>query len=317
MKLIALVFRPEIDDRSIILELLREFSQQCRFFITEQLLNKHPESDSCVIKNQLEPDYNCKNLKPSRYLEIELNADQQDYHALAMQNEMSQFDYLLVFGGDGTILRSMKDALHYRAAVLGFNMGSLGFLTDCKINELSISINTLLKGKFAIEKRMLLDITVFRNKKKLIHSLALNDSVIYKGELSKLISIKLYSNKRFVYETRCDGMITATPTGSTAYSMSSGGPIISPDIDAIVANPLNPHILSLRPMIFNAEDTLHFKLEEPHSSTVLQIDGVNLCQLMPKDNIIVKRSAKKLSFIKLSHHTYYQILRKKLSMGKL
>ncbi len=317
MKTIALVFRPEIEYKNIIIELLSKFHQQCQFFIADHLLSHHPEPHTCVIKNQLEPDYNCKSLKPSHFIQIGLNQSEDDFEELPLQQEHTQFDYLLVFGGDGTILRSMKDALHYHAAVLGFNMGSLGFLTDCKINELSISLNALLKGKFVIEKRMLLDITVFRNKKKLIHSLALNDSVIYKGELSKLISIKLYSNKRFVYATRCDGMITATPTGSTAYSMSSGGPIISPDIDAIVANPLNPHILSLRPMIFNAEDTLHFKLEEPHSSTVLQIDGVNLCQLLPKDNIVIKRSSKKMNFIKLSHHTYFQILRKKLSMGKL
>lgn len=196
-------------------------------------------------------------------------------------------------------------------------MGILGFLTDGKISDLLSSLQNLLKGKYQIEKRMLIDVTVYRNKEKIVDMPALNDAVIYKGELSKLITIRLFANNRNVYKARCDGIIISTPTGSTAYSMSAGGPIISPDMEAIVVNSLSPHVLSIRPMVFNAANTLQFRLEEPHSSTVLQVDGINVMQLMPKDKVVIKRSAKKIRFIKLSHKTFYQILRSKLNMGKI
>ncbi|HPM00767.1 MAG TPA: NAD(+)/NADH kinase [Candidatus Cloacimonadota bacterium] len=304
MKHIALVFRPNIDSESIFKTLSDHFTNHCRFY----LINPDDENQICKISK-----------KNADSIGLTLQADCSENGLIDGETALfkKKPDCILVFGGDGTILRSLHYASNFHAPILGFNMGTLGFLTDCKINELIPSINMFINGKYQIEKRMLLDISVIRNNERIIHLPALNDAVIYKGELSKLITLKLFSNKRYVYETRCDGIITATPTGSTAYSMSSGGPIISPDMEAFVVNPLNPHVLSIRPMIFNAEDTLHFKLEEPHSSTVLQIDGVNVVQLLPKDKITIKRSTKKMCFIKLSHRTFYQILRKKLKMGKL
>jgi NAD+ kinase len=230
--------------------------------------------------------------------------------------KVKKLDYLFVFGGDGTILKSMPIAIKYQAAVLGFNMGNLGFMTDCKINELIESTEQVLNHKFQYENRMLLEVSLYRRNQKIKQFLALNDCVIYKGELSKLITLKLFSNNRYVYETRCDGIITATPTGSTAYSLSSGGPIIVPEMDALIVTPMNPHILSIRPIIFSDKDTIHYRIEEPHSSTVMQLDGDNVMTLMPKDKIVIKSSQKKMKFVKLSHRTYYQILRKKLHMGK-
>ncbi len=298
MKHIGLVFRPKTTYESIINTLMDHFKDQCVFY----LLQGDDFDGSCSLK----------------YPPISVQSVQiTDLCKNQRTGIPAKLDYILVFGGDGTILRSMHYALGFHSSILGFNMGNLGFLTDCRISELIPSVSLLLKGKFQVEKRMLLDISVLRNNERIVHQPALNDAVIYKGELSRLISLKLYSNKRYVYETRCDGIITATPTGSTAYSMSSGGPIISPNMDAFIVNPLNPHVLSIRPMIFNAEDTLHYKLEEPHSSTVLQIDGINVIQLLPKDKVTIKCSAKKMSFIKLSHRTFYQILRKKLKMGNI
>ncbi|HOE90999.1 MAG TPA: NAD(+)/NADH kinase [Candidatus Cloacimonadota bacterium] len=297
MKKIALVFRINVDVESIIKELMNNFAKSCYFYqfdIDEEL-------EPCILQN--------KDACESAIRITDLQKDQRVSHV--------QPDYILVFGGDGTILRAMHFTLEMNAPVLGFNMGKLGFLTDGNIEDLIPSLNNLLKGKYQKEKRMLLDVSVYRNRVKIVDMPALNDAVIYKGELSKLITIRLFSNKRYVYKARCDGIIISTPTGSTAYSMSSGGPIISPDMEAMVVNSLSPHVLSIRPMVFNAENTLQFKLEEPHSSTVLQVDGINIVQLQSKDKIIIKRSNKKMSFIKLSHKTFYQILRKKLNMGKI
>lgn len=253
--------------------------------------------------------------------ELIANFHQRSEFFIINQNELTEnekikkLDYIFVFGGDGTILKSIPHALKYQAAILGFNMGNLGFLTDCKINELKDSTEQVLNGKYVYENRMLLEVSLYRKQQRILQHLALNDCVVYKGELSKLITLKFFSNNRYVYETRCDGIITATPTGSTAYSLSSGGPIIIPTMDAIIVTPINPHILSIRPMLFSDKDTLHFRIEEPHSSTVMQVDGDNVFTLLPKDKVLIKRSQKKLRFVKLSHRTYFQILRKKLHMG--
>jgi len=223
---------------------------------------------------------------------------------------------ILVFGGDGTILKALEFSLKTEAPILGINLGKLGFLTESNIRELEKSIDDLKINKFKIQSRMLLKVIVRRNKKNIFSSLTLNDAVIYKGEIAKLIDIHIMSNRRFVVETRCDGIIAATPTGSTAYSLSVGGPILSPLLDAIVVSPINPHVLTVRPMVFSSEDNLNFKVKSKNSGSILQLDGKNSYKISEEDEIIVTGASKKVNFIKLSNRTFYQILRKKLHMGK-
>jgi len=228
----------------------------------------------------------------------------------------NKLDCILSFGGDGTFLRTSQLSLEFDVPLMGINLGKLGFLSESSLSELEKSIDDLKKNKFKVQERMLLKAIVKRDNKAIFTSLALNDAVIYKGKEPRLIDIRFYSNHRLVVETRCDGLIISTPTGSTAYSLSSGGPILSPVMDAFVVTPLNPHVLSVRPMVFASDDRLSFKLKVNGSECILQLDGKNSQNLIDNDEIIVKASNKKVSFIKLTNKTFYQILRKKLHMGK-
>ena len=226
-------------------------------------------------------------------------------------------DCILSFGGDGSFLRAMHYSLAKKAPLLGINIGKLGFLSDSSLRELEKSIDDLMNRRYKIQKRMLLKVFLKRDGKVIFSELALNDAVIYKGETPRLANIKITSNKRFVLATRCDGIIVCTPTGSTAYSLAAGGPLLSPVLDAIVMTPLNPHILSVRPMVFSAEDKLHFKVLELHFEGVLQLDGNNAAKLQSEDEIIVTAANRKVEIIKLTNKTFFQILRKKMHMGKI
>ena len=232
--------------------------------------------------------------------------------------------FILCFGGDGTMLKSVESSIKYNAPVLGVNFGKLGFLSDSTFKELRQSIQDLKDRKYYIESRMLLDVSVNKSptpnpsrggESQSVHKVALNDVAVFKGNESKLVNIKLYANRQFVYETRSDGMVVCTPTGSTAYSLSAGGPIMSPSMVGMIVTPLNPHVLTVRPMVFSEYDTIELRLPTDESMN-LQIDGINMCELGRHDRVIVKSSKNKVRFVKLSQKTFYKILRKKLNMGK-
>ena len=229
---------------------------------------------------------------------------------------LKSLDCIFVFGGDGTILRAVNFALESEAPILGINIGKLGFLSESTLENLEKSITNLKKNKFKIQNRLLINVSLKREGKSIFSSLALNDSVIYKGTDPKLIEIDFFVNRRFVVSTRCDGIIASTPTGSTAYSLSAGGPILSPVMDALVVSPLNPHVLTVRPMVFSAKDILVFKINKINAESILQLDGRNSYFLKNNDEIVVTAAHRKVSFIKLSNMTFYQILRRKFHMGK-
>ncbi|MFO7660931.1 MAG: NAD(+)/NADH kinase [Candidatus Cloacimonadaceae bacterium] len=227
-----------------------------------------------------------------------------------------KIDCILVFGGDGTILRAKDIALKTKAPILGINLGYLGFLSESTLADLRKSIKDLLKNKYKLQNRMLLSVRLKRNNAIVYTGLALNDAVIYKADSPRLISIRIYSSGRFVLDPRCDGVIASTPTGSTAYSLSAGGPILSPVMKAIVLSPINPHILSIRPMVFPDSDTLMFKVHGLDTPARLQIDGINAYEIHENDELTVSASKKQVSFIKLSNRTFYAILRNKMHLGK-
>jgi NAD+ kinase len=224
-------------------------------------------------------------------------------------------DFILCFGGDGTMLKSVKSSLSYNAPVLGINFGKLGFLSDCSLHELNRIISSLLRGKYTLESRMLIDVLVFREDKLLMELIALNDVAIFKDSDTKLLSTGLYVNNQLVYESRSDGIVVSTPTGSTAYSLSAGGPIISPSMKAMIVTPLNPHILTVRPMVFAQNDKIEIRFPAVNTAS-LQVDGINALKLMKEDRILVKESKQIVSFVKLPQKTFYKILRKKLHLGK-
>lgn len=225
-------------------------------------------------------------------------------------------DCILVFGGDGTILRAKELALKTDAPILGINVGYLGFLSESTLPEIRASIRDLVAGKYKILSRMLIYCSVRRAGRIILQQEALNDAVIYKGENPGLIRVKIYANGCYVFDTRCDGVVTSTPTGSTAYSLSAGGPILAPHMEAMVLSPLNPHLLTIRPMVFPASDRLLLRVHGLSQPAWLQIDGSNSIALCENDELIVTASKRSVKFIKLTKRTFYRILRNKMHLGK-
>lgn len=229
---------------------------------------------------------------------------------------MPRIDCVIVFGGDGTILRAKSIAIQTGAPILGVNIGYLGFLSETTLRELGASIQILVQKKYKTISRMLIKCRLFRKGSMVFEGLALNDAVIYKAETPRMITVRTYSNGRFVFSARCDGVIASTPTGSTAYNLSAGGPLLTPETKAIVVSHLNPHILSIRPMVFPATDSICVKVTGLHEPGWLQIDGENVFQLQQQDQLVVSEAERKVDFVKLSNRTFYRILRNKLHLGK-
>jgi NAD+ kinase len=228
----------------------------------------------------------------------------------------TKLDCILVFGGDGTILRAKEYALQTGAPILGINLGYLGFLSESTLEDLRKSIDDLLKNKYRLQERMLLSVSLKHDNAIVSSGLALNDAVIYKADSPRLIHVRIYNSGRFVMDMRCDGAIASTPTGSTAYSLSAGGPILSPVMKAIVVSPINPHILSIRPMVYPDTDKLTFRVYGVETPARLQIDGINVHEIHDNDELTVTASKQHVKFIKLSNRTFYKILRNKMHLGK-
>jgi len=232
------------------------------------------------------------------------------------RGQMPRIDCVIVFGGDGTILRAKSLAIRTGAPILGVNLGYLGFLSETTLKELGASIQTLIQKRYKLISRMLINCQLRRDGKLIFQGLALNDAVIYKAETPRMITVRTYSGGRFVFSARCDGVIAATPTGSTAYNLSAGGPLLTPEMRAIVVSHLNPHLLSIRPMVFPATDKLCLKVTGLHEPAWLQIDGENVHQLKEMDELIVSDGRHQVEFVKLSNRTFFRILRNKLHLGK-
>ncbi len=227
-----------------------------------------------------------------------------------------RIDCVLVFGGDGTILRAMHIALKTGAPILGINLGYLGFLSETTLSELKASLQNLLNQRYKLLNRMLLNCQLKRRGRVIYQALALNDAVIYKAETPRLIHVRIFNLGRLVFDTRCDGVIASTPTGSTAYSMSAGGPLLAPELKAMLLSPINPHLLSIRPIVFSSSDRILMRVYGLDRPAWLQIDGVNCSRIEENDEVVITAAKQQVPFIKLSNRTFYQILRNKLHLGK-
>ena len=225
-------------------------------------------------------------------------------------------DCLLVFGGDGTVLHSCFYSLKFNIPILGINMGDMGFLTEITLDKLESSLAQIEQKRYSIQKRVMLNAQVKRDGKCAFAGDALNDIVIFRGQTEKMIGIDFFNNKRFVLSTKSDGILIATPTGSTGYSLSAGGPILSPTMEAVAVVPLHPHALTARPMIFSFDDVFQFNLLTSYENTVLQIDGENVLYIKNNDIIRIKKAKSRVCFVKLHNKTFFKVLRKKLHMGR-
>lgn len=230
---------------------------------------------------------------------------------------LKECDMVICLGGDGTLLKTARRLDRRKVLILGVNMGNLGFLTESKPDKIFDSLNRIFKGNYVIDRRSLLRVTVYRQKKKINTFLALNDAVINQGTFARLIKLKLEVNQRKMMAFQADGVIIATPTGSTAHSLSAGGPIIHPQIEGMVVTPLCPASMTVRPIIVPHNRQLTISLENTRrdGEIGLTIDGQETFPLEYGDEIKIRKSSRFFHLVRLHGKGYYKMLREKLHWG--
>ena len=230
-----------------------------------------------------------------------------------------QVDLVIAFGGDGTLLDAAGSVAHAGADVplLGVNLGHLGFLTEVGRDELEGALDALVTGKTTVESRLMLNGRVERQGTTIVQHLALNDIVVTRGALSRMIEIDVTVGGQFVCHVKADGMIVATATGSTAYNLSAGGPVMHPSVDAIVLTPIAPHTLTYRPIVLSADSsvTLQPAIEPGLSDIVVTFDGQFGAPLERGDRVIIERAPRQLRLLRTSSRTHFDMLREKLKWG--
>ncbi len=242
--------------------------------------------------------------------------DEADIYPEFVKLSSEPVNFLLVFGGDGTILYASQLALQYNLPVLGINVGTLGFLSEIVLEDLKSALLSLMNGEFTLQQRMLLEVKVLRNSECIGVKHVLNDAVIYRAHNAKLIEVEVYNNEDFVYKARADGILISTPTGSTGYNLSTGGPILNPTMDSVVVNAINPHLLTVRPMVFYAGDVFEFRVRDVGKESTLQLDGMNFLYLQDGDRVVLTKSTEKIEFVKLGEVTFFQTMQRKFHMGE-
>jgi NAD+ kinase len=225
-------------------------------------------------------------------------------------------DLLLVLGGDGTLLAAAREAAPHSIPILPINLGSLGFLTSFTLEEMYPTLEETLAGRLAASERAMLNAALVREGKTLDNQRVLNEVVINKGALARMIEVKLSIDQDFVCRYRADGLIVATPTGSTAYSLSAGGPIVHPNVESIIVTPICPHTLSDRPLVVGDKCCVEMNLVGPADSVYLTLDGQKGVQMQSGDRIRIFRAQERLKLIQPKRKSYYEILRSKLKWGE-
>jgi NAD+ kinase len=228
-------------------------------------------------------------------------------------------DILIILGGDGTLLHIADKASRYEIPVMGINLGGLGFLTAVSVKERFEALELLLQGKMKIEKRLLLKTRLLGGSETEPTSgdylYALNDVVISKGDIEQIVNLRTWSDQEFITTYRADGLIFSTPTGSTAYNLSSGGPIVQPKLPCILVTPICPFMLESRPVLLSADVTLITQLAEKADNVKVIVDGRFTWKMVKNSRLEVKTASNPLYLISMPQKGYFEILRNKLNWG--
>jgi NAD+ kinase len=227
---------------------------------------------------------------------------------------VKRVDVILVLGGDGTLLHAARLIGETGIPIIGVNLGSLGFLTEVKLDQMYSALEGLLSGQYQSEERVLLDVEVLREGKVEARYLALNDAVINKGALARIIELEVSVNSQPVLFTRADGLIVSTPTGSTAYSLAAGGPILYPALEAFIIAPICPHTLTNRPVVIPDRDAVEVCLRRG-SDVMLTLDGQVGMPLKQQDYLKIRRAQSTLKLVLPFGSTFFKLLREKLRWG--
>lgn len=227
-----------------------------------------------------------------------------------------QANLAIVVGGDGYMLGAARVLAYYDIDVIGVNRGNLGFLTDLAPDDLLNSLAEILNGKSNTEQRFIIEAEVYRNGKLMSACNAVNEAVLHAGAVANMIEFEVYIDNAFMFSQRADGLIVSTPTGSTAYSMSAGGPILTPNLNALSLVPMFPHTLTSRPIVVDGNSEIKLVLaNNNYHQLQISCDGHVILSVMPGDEVIIKKCTNTIQLVHPENHNYFKVLRNKLNWG--
>src|SRR5216683_2081166 len=227
-----------------------------------------------------------------------------------------QVDLMLVLGGDGTMIATARMIGDTEVPVIGVNYGGLGYLAEFPIDELFSALEAILSGQYKVQERVMLAVELWRGEELITRNRVLNDVVVNKSALARIIEIEAYLDSQFVNLFRADGLIVATPTGSTAYNLSAGGPVIYPSMNAVVITPICPFTLSNRPIVVPDESVIEVRLMTDREEVALTLDGQVGFPLKVRDRIVIRKSRTTFNLVQPPNRNYFDVLRDKLRWGR-
>lgn len=257
----------------------------------------------------------CNSLSPYGDLLIHYLDDQvvlKAHPGVTIEQIAEQADLVVSVGGDGTLLTAARHLVDYGIPLVGINLGRLGFLADVTMTGLDEHLKGIFEGNFSVEKRFLLEGEIHLQGKTPVHHIALNDIILHSHQSISMIEFEVFSNNQQINKQRADGLIVATPTGSTAYSLSGGGPIMHPSLDALALVPICPHTLSNRPIVLPANQQIEIRLTKRNMGGRLSFDGISQAIFEYGDCIRIKRYAREITLLHPADYDYFHILRAKL-----
>jgi NAD+ kinase len=225
-------------------------------------------------------------------------------------------DLILVLGGDGTMIATARMIADAEVPVIGVNYGGLGYLAEFPIGELFSALDAILLGQYQVQRRLMLAVELWRGEELITRSRVLNDVVVNKSALARIIEIEAYLNDQFVNLFRADGLIVATPTGSTAYNLSAGGPVIYPSMNVVVITPICPFTLSNRPIVVPDESLIEVRLMTDNEEVALTLDGQVGFSLKVRDRVVIRKSNTTFNLVQPPKRNYFDVLRDKLRWGR-
>ena len=244
------------------------------------------------------------------------NESNYKFNVIESAEDFYKIDFLLTLGGDGTMLSAARAVGHRKTPILGIHLGELGFMAEGTVDEMFSRLDMVLAGSYGLQRRMVLKAEIV-NGEGLKVFYALNDFVIDRGKSNRIITMRLLANDRFVSDYKADGLIVATPTGSTAYSLSVGGPIVMPRLKAMVVSPISPHTLTLRPIVLPDDRNLEISFPKDDLKEIaFAVDGQVSEYLAPNAKIFIQRAPFEIRMIDFEDSNYFQTLRRKMGWGK-
>ena len=242
--------------------------------------------------------------------------DNDKYPAANLVTIGKEADLAVVIGGDGSMLGAARVLSRFDIHVVGVNRGNLGFLTDIHPDQIEEQLDIIFSGETVVEERFLLEVCVYRHEKLKSNNAAMNEVVLHHGKVAHMMEFEIYIDGQFVFSQRSDGLIVATPTGSTAYSLSAGGTIIVPHLDALTLVPMFPHTLSSRPIVVDSKSTISMRVSKVNSDSLqVSCDSHIVLPVLPGDEIRVHKSQDTLRLVHPKGYSYFNVLRNKLSWG--